>query len=243
MPKKEVLYLNGCVCFHVAPLPNPPRKSRRSLRPAFFNLFAFTRRCNRSELRRIQWSKYKGGGSMDWKLLGPRILLKNHETMWAILAVLYLFYIHLFYLIFDTHLIFEWKLSQRQVVVLTLQVSEHWKFSNFMTNPHVPYERKFLKLKNLFERSTRAVVINFFKYCIFIIFQVPVVQFFHSKLGKHAQKLHKKHQKKNRLNPCFPLPLWPTRTPFAQRWRKRCSFQLVKPLRSDVTFERERRSC
>ena len=105
-----------------------------------------------------------------------------------------------------------------------------------MTNPHVPYERKFLKLKNLFERSTRAVVINFFKYCIFIIFQVPVVQFFHSKLGKHAQKLHKKHQKKNRLNPCFALPLWPTRTPFAQRWRKH-SFQLVKPLRSDVTFE------
>ena len=47
----------------------------------------------------------------------------------------------------------------------------------------------------------------------------------------------KKHQKKIRLNPCFPLPLWPARTPFAQRWQKRCSFQLVKPLRSDVTFE------
>lgn len=190
-----------------------------SLPSALFTPFAFMRRCNRSELRRIQWSKYQGGGFNGLETVGSTNYLERIvKQCELILAVLYFFETSILP-DFDTYLMFEWKLSQRQVVILTLQVSEHWISSNFMTNPRVPYERKFLKLQNVFERSTRA------SYSI-LSFQ----------LLKNPQKLHKKHQKKNRLNPCFPLPLWPSRTPFAQRWRKH-SFQLVKPLRSDVTFE------
>lgn len=71
MPKKEVLYFNfnGSVFLH---FPTNPR-----LCPAFFNRspsrgFAIEASCEGFSDRST-----KEGGSMDWTLLGPGILLKE----------------------------------------------------------------------------------------------------------------------------------------------------------------------
>lgn len=164
------------VCFHFPPR-NPPHKSRRVPPLCPFQLFAFTRPCNRSELRRIQWSKYKGGGSMDWTLLlGPQILwrsMKQCELFWLFYIFVYIYFtwflIHISYLNKNYLNVTLWFWSRKFLSTGSLPISwpipvypmrgNSWSCKMYLNVQHVPviqfFHSNFWRTHKNFTKNTK----------------------------------------------------------------------------------------